>query len=96
MWPQRFLGIKTTVPKSLPNNTFVIMWKSNPGSDIGHWYGIYNKNGKMGEVDSYENDNVPSIPDYNFPNHLRQGYDGIDRSDCGQRLVKWMTKIFPL
>lgn len=91
MFPKSYKGlhiIKTAadVPK-LKNDTFVILWRD------GHWFSAYKKNNKLGEVDSYEIDQLGSkYKDFDFPNNQRQK---INETICGQYLLSHMSTIFP-
>lgn len=51
-----------------------------------HWYGLYKRNGKTYETDSYGVDNIPRIKDKEPPEYFKQG-KGKDLMDCGQRLL---------
>jgi hypothetical protein len=95
-WPEKFKGVVLGVPPPLKDDGFVIVWKENQGSRVGHWFIAYRKGKTLGEIDSYEEDRLgPKYKDFNIPDSQRQGANGVDNADCGQRGLLWVSKIFP-
>jgi len=82
----RGIVVNDEIP-TLKSNQFVINNKRV------HWSLIYNKDG-LKEFDSYGRDMIPEIKDtYVLPSN-RQGYGGVDLSDCGQRSISKAIQIF--
>lgn len=86
LFGDRFIGIyivKTNkdVPE-LSKNQIAILNSNN------HWYAIFEKNGKLYETDSYGRDMLgPKYIDDVPPKSFIQGQNGIDKMDCGSRLL---------
>ena len=86
LWGKRFIGV--FVVKSLDN---IPPLKEGDVAILNtdyHWYGIFKKDGKLYESDSYGMDRLGKrYKDKKPPSYFIQGKGGVDEMDCGTRLI---------